>query len=71
MQNIYKLIKAVLTGKQIIIAKAEKTEFRMIPYRKNKQVRIPGGWEGKVAMSDDFDDELPLEILAGFSGEEL
>ena len=69
MQNIDKLIKAVLTGKQIIIAKAEKTEFKMIPYQENKRPRIPGFWEGQVTMSDDFDDELPLEILAGFEGE--
>lgn len=24
---------------------------------------------GKVTMSDDFDDELPPEIIAGFTGE--
>ena len=42
----------------------------MIPYQEKKELRIPGGWEGKVTMSDDFDDELPPEILAGFTGEE-
>ena len=31
----------------------------MIPYRESFELRKPGGWEGKVRMSDDFDDELP------------
>lgn len=68
--NLSKLIEAVLAGEEVIIAKAGKPAIRMIPYRENKQPRIPGGWEGKVMMSDDFDDELPPEILAGFTGEE-
>ncbi|MDY6896544.1 MAG: type II toxin-antitoxin system prevent-host-death family antitoxin [Cyanobacteriota bacterium] len=70
MQYIDKLIKAVLIVKQIIITKAEKIESKIIFYHKNKKVRIPGGWEGKITMSDDFDDELPSEILASFIGKE-
>ncbi|MCJ8278579.1 MAG: type II toxin-antitoxin system prevent-host-death family antitoxin [Rivularia sp. ALOHA_DT_140] len=68
--NLSKLIEAVLAGEDVIIAKAGKPAIRMIPYRENKKPRTPGGWEGKVTMSDDFDDELPPEILAGFTGEE-
>lgn len=68
--NLSKLIEAVLAGEDVIIAKAGKPAIRMIPYRENKEPRTPGGWEGKVTMSDDFDDELPSEILAGFTGEE-
>ncbi|NJL78780.1 MAG: type II toxin-antitoxin system Phd/YefM family antitoxin [Richelia sp. RM2_1_2] len=68
--NLSKLIEAVLAGEEVIIAKAGKPAIRMIPYQKKKELRIPGGWEGKVTMSDDFDDELPPEILAGFTGEE-
>jgi len=68
--NLSKLIEAVLAGEDVIIAKAGKPAIRMIPYRESKEARTPGGWEGKVIMSDDFDDELPPEILAGFTGEE-
>ncbi len=67
--NLSKLIEAVLAGEDVIIAEAGKPGIRMIPYQ-DKQPRIPGGWEGKVIMSDDFDDELPPEILAGFTREE-
>lgn len=68
--NLSKLIEAVLAGEDVIIAKAGKPAIRMIPYRESKEPRKPGGWEDKVTMSDDFDDELPSEILAGFTGEE-
>ncbi len=69
--NLSKLIEAVLAGEDVIIAEAGKPVIRMIPYQENKQPRTPGGWEGKVTMSDDFDDELPPEIIAGFTGEEV
>ena len=57
-------------GEEIIIAKAGKPLVKLIPYQEKLEPRTPGGWEGKVIMSDDFDDELPPDLLAGFMGEE-
>ena len=68
--QLSKLIESALAGEEIIIAKAGKPLVKLIPYQENKTPRTPGGWEGKVIMSDDFDDELPADILAGFLGEE-
>lgn len=68
--NLSQLIEAVLKGEEVIIAKAGKPVVKLIPYREEKKLRTPGGWEGKVIMSPDFDDELPQDILAGFFGEE-
>ena len=68
--QLSKLIESALAGEEIIIAKAGKPLVKLIPYQEDKQPRTPGGWEGKVVMSDDFDDELPADILAGFMGEE-
>ena len=68
--QLSKLIESALAGEEIIIAKAGKPLVRLIPYKENKKPRTPGGWEGKVMMSDDFDDELPADILAGFLGED-
>ena len=68
--QLSKLIESALAGEEIIIAKAGKPLVKLIPYQKDKSPRTPGGWEGKVVMSDDFDDELPSDILAGFMGEE-
>ena len=68
--QLSKLIESALAGEEIIIAKAGKPLVKLIPYKESKKPRTPGGWEGKVMMSDDFDDELPADILAGFLGED-
>lgn len=33
-------------------------------------MRQPGGWEGRMRISGDFDDPLPPEIQRAFEGEE-
>ena len=68
--HLFRLIKSVIAGEEVIIAKAGKPLVKLIPYEETKQPRKPGGWEGKVIMSADFDEELPDDILAGFIGEE-
>lgn len=68
--QLSKLIESALAGEEIVIAKAGKPLVKLIPYQEDKKPRTPGVWEGKVVMSEDFDDELPPDILAGFMGEE-
>lgn len=68
--QLSKLIESALAGEEIVIAKAGKPLVKLIPYEENKQPRTPGGWEGKVIMSKDFDDELPANLLNLFAGEE-
>lgn len=68
--QLSKLIESALAGEEIIIAKAGKPLVKLIPYQENKQPRTPGGWEGQVIMEEDFDDELPVNILKLFAGEE-
>ena len=68
--HLSRLIESVIAGEEVIIAKAGKSLVKLIPYEETKQPRTPGGWKGKVTMSDDFDEELPDDILASFIGEE-
>ncbi len=68
--QLSKLIESALAGEEIIIARAGKPLVKLVPYQKEIEPRVPGGWEGKVVMSDDFDDELPANLLSGFVGEE-
>ena len=68
--QLSKLIESALAGEEIVIAKAGKPLVKLIPYQENRHPRTPGGWEGKVVMSDDFDEELPTNILQGFIGED-
>jgi prevent-host-death family protein len=66
--QLSKLVDAAAGGEEIVIAKAGKAKARLMPLEKARRVRKPGGWEGRVWVSEDFDDELPAEVLAGFQG---
>ena len=67
--SLSKLIEAVMAGEDVVISKAGKPLVRLVPYQKNTGNRIPGSWKGQVKMSEDFNEALPLEILAGFTGQ--
>jgi prevent-host-death family protein len=64
------LVERAAAGEEIIIAKAGHPKARLVPFARARQPREPGGWEGRVWMSDDFDEPLPPDILKGFAGEE-
>ena len=40
-----------------MICKAGKPWLHLTPYREKMEERKPGGLEGQIWMSDDFDDE--------------
>jgi len=61
------LVDQAAKGQEIIIAKDGVPMARLMPLAPTVK-RKPGGWQGKVRMSDDFDDELSPELLAGFEG---
>jgi antitoxin (DNA-binding transcriptional repressor) of toxin-antitoxin stability system len=58
----------VARGEEIVIGRAGKPVARLVPYREDERPREPGGWEGRVWISEDF-DELPEEVAAAFRGE--
>jgi prevent-host-death family protein len=63
-----RLVKRAMGGDEVIIGKAGKPVARLIPYREDDTPRVPGGWERRVWISEDF-DELPAEVAAAFRGE--
>ena len=68
--HLSKLIEEASAGDEIIIAKAGKPKVRLVPAEEQRRKRQPGGWEGRVEIAEDFDDELPADILAGFLNED-
>jgi prevent-host-death family protein len=57
-----KLLERVLSGEEVIIAKAGKPVARILPVASDVSVRQPGNDKGKVTIRPDFDD--PLEEFA-------
>lgn len=60
------LVDRVLTGNEILILRAGQPVARLVPMR--RPPRQPGGWQGLVRVSDDFDEPLPDEMLDAFAG---
>jgi antitoxin (DNA-binding transcriptional repressor) of toxin-antitoxin stability system len=52
-----------------VIAKAGTPKARLMPLPAANSPRVPGGWEGQIWVSGDFDEPLPPDVLAGFGGE--
>jgi prevent-host-death family protein len=66
--SLSRLVDRAAGGEEIIIAKSGKPLARLGPLRHGVAQRKPGGWEGRVYISEDFDEPLPPEILSAFEG---
>mgnify|MGYP000034165347 FL=1 len=62
------LIDRAAKGEEILIAKSGVPLAKLVPLPKPKAKRKPGGWEGKIFISDDFDAPLPDNIQSVFEG---
>ena len=63
-----RLVERVAGGEEIIIAKSGKPVARLVPYAPKRAVRRPGAMRGKIRIKKNFDQPLPIEILASFEG---
>ena len=56
--NLSKLIKKVVNGEEVIIAKGNKPIVKLVQYDIKKPKRKVGSAKGKVKISADFDSPL-------------
>lgn len=56
----------VAAGEEITISKSGRPIAKLVPLNARPERREPGGDEGKVWISDDFDAPLPEEVLQDF-----
>ena len=54
-----KLLNRVMSGEEIIIAKAGKPIAVLSPFEPPNQPRVPGIDAGKIEIRANFDDPLP------------
>jgi prevent-host-death family protein len=66
--SLSRLVDRAASGEEIILSKAGKPLAKLVPFSRSPEPRQPGGWEGQVRISEDFDDPLPPEIQAAFEG---
>ncbi len=60
--SLSQLLDRVASGEEIILSKGGKPLAKLVPFHRNSAPRQPGGWEGRVRISEDFDAPLPTEI---------
>ncbi len=56
--NLSKLIKKVVNGEEVVIAKGNKPLVKMVLIQENKSKRKLGSAKGKIRISKDFDAPL-------------
>lgn len=66
--HLSKLLKRVVAGEEIVIAKSGQPIARLLPYEAPQAERQPGSAKGKIWMADDFNAPLPPDILNAFEG---
>jgi prevent-host-death family protein len=66
--QLSRLLNAAVAGEEVIIAKAGKPIVRLVPVQRKLERRQLGTLAGKLHVPDDFDDPLPEDVRADFSG---
>jgi prevent-host-death family protein len=66
--HLSRLLRRVAAGEEVVIAKAGKPVARLVSASPPPTRRVPGGWEGKIWVAEDFDAPLPQELLDAFEG---
>ena len=68
--HLSKLVERAAAGEEIIIAKAGSAKARLVPLQAVREPRVPGGWEEKIEVAEDFDAPLPRDIARETDGTE-
>jgi prevent-host-death family protein len=66
--SLSRLVDRAASGEEIILSKAGKPLAKLVPFSRSPKPRQPGGWEGQMRISEDFDAPLPPEIQTAFEG---
>ena len=63
--HLSELLRLVEAGEEIVIARAGKPVARLGPVSGRRE-SIIGALEGRISISDDFDEPMPAEWLNAF-----
>ena len=66
--HLSRLLERVEAGEEIVVARAGKPVARLVPYEDSRPTRVPGTGRGEIEIADDFDDDLPDDLLDVFEG---
>ncbi len=64
--QLSRLLEAVETGEEVVIARAGKPVARLVPLQAEPARRHLGALEGRFSVPDDWDAPLPDGVLTSF-----
>jgi prevent-host-death family protein len=64
--HLSRLLRKVMQGEEIIIARAGKRVARIVPFREKEKDRVPGLDRGQFTVPDDFNAPLSEEAVRSF-----
>lgn len=64
--HLSRLLRRVVAGEEVVIAKAGKPIARLVPCAGGEKNRIPGLDRGLLTVPEDFDAPLPPGALRDF-----
>ncbi len=67
-RDLRAVLQRVLSGEEIVIAEAGHALAVVSPAGEAPRPRMPGGAQGRITISDDFDAPLPDALLRDFEG---
>ncbi|HEV8054390.1 MAG: type II toxin-antitoxin system Phd/YefM family antitoxin [Chloroflexi bacterium] len=65
--HLSRLLQRVSAGEEIVISRRNRPIARLVPIV-GRPVFTPGQFAGRIALSDDFDEPLPDDLLDAFEG---
>ena len=66
--HLSRLLERVEAGEEIVIARAGRPVARLLPFEASAPSRVPGTGKDEIRIGDDFDDDLPGDLLDMFEG---
>lgn len=66
--QLSRLLDRAARGEEIVITRNGRPVARLVQIQRSRGPRKLGALRGKIAISDDFDDPLPDDVLRAFEG---
>ncbi len=66
--HLSRLIDQVMSGREVIIAKAGRKVARLVPLDDDVRPKKLGGLKGRLTVPDDFNAPLDDSVVAAFEG---
>jgi prevent-host-death family protein len=68
-ERLSELVRRAARGEEFVISRNGQPQARLVPLPA-KQARVPGKGAGQWVVSEDFNEPLPVDLLASFQGKD-